>query len=85
MISIQNKPQEFEGLGVYKADSLKTIAQLLQDNQNMHVKRCSMVDVPRKLQHFPDVTENKYGYLSNGAKVWIISQDGCYKIHVLRG
>ena len=82
MISLANEVVYFQREGYFKADSLNDIAELLGDNQKMRVKRCSMEDIPRKLNTFPNVTTKNRGYIPDGSKVWIISQDGCYSIFV---
>jgi hypothetical protein len=83
MISLDNEVVYFSSQeGYFKANSLNEIAQLLGDNQKMRVKRCSMEDIPRKLNTFHRVTTKNRGYIPNGSKIWIISQDGCYYIFV---
>ena len=82
MISLPNEVVYFQDEGYFKANSLNEIAQLLGDNQKMSIKRCSMEDIPRKLNTFPNITTKNQGYIPNGVKVWIISQDGCYHIFV---
>ena len=82
MISLVNEVVYFQQDGYFKAKSLNEIAQLLGDKQKMSVKRCSMEDLPRKLNTFPKVTTKNRGYIPNGSKVWIISPDGCYYIFV---
>ena len=71
--------------GYFKADSLNIVARLLGDTQKMQVKKCSMRDIPRKLNTFKDITTKKPGYIPNGAKIWIISQEGCYYIFISKG
>ena len=57
MISLANEVVYFSSPeGYFKANSLNGIAQLLGDNQKMNVKRCSMEDIPRKLNTFPNIT-----------------------------
>jgi hypothetical protein len=75
------KPQE----GYYKAKDLEDIAKILELDQVMKVHKCTIAEIPRKLQRFPDVTQTRYGFISNGAKIWIVSPDGCYSIWVGRG
>ena len=83
MISLANEVVYFSSPeGYFKANSLNGIAQLLGDEQKMSVKRCSMEDIPRKLNTFPNITTKTRGYIPNGSKLWIISQDGCYHIFV---
>ncbi len=55
-ISLVNEVVYFQQDGYFKAKSLNEIAQLLGDKQKMSVKRCSMEDLPRKLNTFPKVT-----------------------------
>ena len=82
MISLAKEVVYFQREGYFKANSLNEIAELLGDNQKMSVKRCSMEDIPRKLNTFPNITTKTPGYIPNGTKIWIISQDGCYHIFV---
>ena len=83
MISLANEVVYFSSQeGYFKANSLNEIAQLLGDNQKMRVKRCSMEDIPRKLNTFPNITTKNQGYIPDGSKIWIISQNGCYHIFV---
>lgn len=83
MIPLANEVVYFSSHeGYFKANSLNEIAQLLGDNQEMRVKRCSMEDIPRKLNTFPNITTKNRGYIPNSSKCWIISQDGCYHIFV---
>jgi hypothetical protein len=82
MISLANEVVYFQREGYFKSNSLNEIAQILGDKQKMNVKRCSMEDIPRKLNTFPNITTKNRGYIPNGSKVWIISQDGCYYIFV---
>ena len=63
MISLANEVVYFQEEGYFKANSLNEIAQLLGDNQKMRVKRCSMEDIPRKLNTFPkDNNQNQRIY-----------------------
>jgi hypothetical protein len=83
MISLSNEVVYFSSHeGYFKARNLNEIAHLLGDEQKMNVKRCSMEDIPRKLNTFPNITTKTCGYIPSGAKIWIISQDGCYHIFV---
>ena len=82
MISTPYEVVYFQDENYFKANSLNEIAQLLGDNQKMSIKRCSMRDIPRKLNTFPSITTKNQGYIPNGAIVWIVSQDGCYHIFV---
>ena len=82
MISLSNEVVYFQLEGYLKANSLNEIAQLLGDKQKMRVKRCSMEDIPRKLNTFPNITTKNQGYIPNGTNIWIISQNGCYHIFV---
>jgi len=83
MISLVNEVVYFSSQeGYFKAKSLNEIAQLLGDKQKMRVKRCSMEDIPRKLNTFPNITTKTREYIPNGTNIWIISQDGCYHIFV---
>jgi hypothetical protein len=83
MISLSNEVVYFSSQeGYFKANSLNEIAQLLGDNQKMRVKRCSMEDIPRKLNTFPNITTKNQGYIPNGTNIWIISQNGCYHIFI---
>jgi len=83
MISLANEVVYFSSQeGYFKANSLNELAQLLGDEQKMRIKRCSMEDIPRKLNTFPNITTKNRGYIPDGSKIWIISQNGCYHIFV---